>query len=102
MDLQAGSGRRRSYQLHNCLIAGQRFASPVLADTGKEPVFYLVPLAGAGRKMTDLDRQSRLVRQRLQLPFPETAVIAVRATAVGHDLDVSGVGVRFPSPLRPP
>ena len=48
-------GRRRaSDQIHDGLVISQRLAAPIRRDERKEPVLDLVPLTGAGRKVTDL------------------------------------------------
>jgi hypothetical protein len=42
-------------QVDDHLVAGQRPAAPVLADVREQAVLDLVPLARAGREVTDLD-----------------------------------------------
>src|SRR5450631_2046845 len=61
----------------------------------------LVPLTGAGRKMTDRDVQCRLIGKLLQLQLPEPQAPAIAATPVGSD--ENGVRLRVNmSTLRAP
>jgi len=46
----------------------------------------LVPLAGAGWQVADLDRQPRIVGKTLQLPLPQTIARAIAAAAVGRNV----------------
>ena len=52
--------------------------------------------------MTDRDRKSRLVGERLQLDLPEPCAIAVRAAAVGGDRQGRGVGEALAAEVLPP
>ena len=60
--------RRRS----SLSIKRERFPSPVLCDVAEKPVFDLVPLARAWRKVTDMDSESCLVGEILEFAFPST------------------------------
>src|ERR1700722_15698893 len=71
MPLEASWGCYSCDETHDRLETSQRFAPPVLANVGKETMLDPVPLAGAGRKMTDDDPQAGLVGQFLQLQFPK-------------------------------
>ena len=51
----------------------QRFAAPVLADVGEEPVLDLVPLAGSRWEVTHRDSQPGFVGQLLQLHVSKAA-----------------------------
>ena len=42
-------------QVDNHLVVDERTTTPVQADGTEQPVLYLVPFAGAGRKMTDVN-----------------------------------------------
>ncbi len=57
----------------------------------------LVPLAGARREVTDLDRHPCLVGQALQLDLPQARRIAVGTTAVCGDRQRAGVRVALPA-----
>ena len=83
-------------------MADQRFAAPVLADGGKEPVFDLVPLARPWRKMADCDVQTRLIRQFLQLPFLQPYPRAFTAAGVGRDQQLPGLGITSLAHRIPP
>ena len=50
-------------------------------------MLHLVPLAGAGRKVTDRDGEPGLIGELLQLEFPQPQPIAVAAAGVGGDED---------------
>ena len=68
--LEALNGCRCTDELDNRLIGRQWSTSPVLRDEGKEAVLDLVPLTGAWREVADMDRESELVGQALQLLLP--------------------------------
>ena len=92
LDLEPGPCGGRADQLDHGEAVGQRAAAPVLRDVAEQPMLDLVPLRGAGRIVTDVDRQSGLVGKRLQLRFhsrtrapfepPQSAVI-VSSLAAG-------------------
>lgn len=65
--------------------AHQGLTAPVRADVGEEPVLNLVPFACAGREVTDGDRESRPLRELLDLPLPQMNARAVAATPVRGD-----------------
>jgi len=69
--LQPLGGRRARDQIDNRLIIRKRFAAPIRANEREQPVFNLVPLAGARREVTNGNRKTRFIRQFLQLHFPE-------------------------------
>ena len=52
-------------QIDDHLVTDERAATPVLCDVAKHPMLNLVPLAGAWREMTDMDRYSQPVGQFL-------------------------------------
>jgi len=51
--LQPFCGRCARDQIDDRFIISHRFAAPIRADEGEQPMFNLVPLAGARRKMTN-------------------------------------------------
>jgi len=51
-------------------VSEQGFAAPVLGDEGEHSVLDAVPLAGAGRMVSDSDGQSGLIGELLQLELP--------------------------------
>ena len=83
--LQPGIGGRGADQLYDGLMTDERLAAPVLRDERKQAVLDLVPLAGAGRQMTDRDGDAELVRQVLQLTLPQSDADAVAAAAISPD-----------------
>ena len=52
-------------QLDNDQIADQRLAAPILGDEREQPMFDLVPLAGARWDMADSDLDPKFVGQHL-------------------------------------
>ena len=50
--LEPFDGRRARDQVYNCLIIPKRLPAPIRGYERKQPVFYLVPFAGARRKVT--------------------------------------------------
>jgi hypothetical protein len=52
---------------------------------GEQSVLDLVPFRGAGREMTDRDRQPGLGGQRRELAFPDPVAVAVQAAGIGGD-----------------
>jgi hypothetical protein len=47
-------------------VTDERLAAPVEVDEGKETMFDVIPLTGAGRKVADADRQAQLKGEALQ------------------------------------
>ena len=84
-NLEAGFGCGRCDQLDDDLVADQRFATPVLSDEGEETVLDLVPLAGAGRQVTDCNSKAEFVGEPLQFELPQAQACSVAAAAVGGD-----------------
>src|SRR5215831_12412052 len=58
---QARFGGRGGNQVDYDLMADQGLAPPILTDEREQPMFDLVPLAGARRKMADRNFQSGFV-----------------------------------------
>ena len=52
---QTSRGGGRGDEVYDGLETAERLATPVLADVGEEAMLDLVPLAGAGRKVTNHD-----------------------------------------------
>ena len=65
-------------------------------------MFYLIPLAGARRKMADRQRQPRLVSQALQLPFPKPQAPAIAAAAIGGEEQSPRLPIQAPALGAPP
>src|SRR5450756_2806096 len=100
--LQPCLGRRVGDEIDDDLVADQWLAAPVLCDVAEHAVFDLVPLAGAGREVADVDGQAQLGRQVLQGYLPEPAATAVAATTVGRDQEPTGVAIPLGAHLPPP
>ena len=91
--LQACVGGGGGDQFDDDLMADERFAAPVLRDEREQAVLDLVPLAGAGRQMTDGDGNAELVGQRLAIRASTSATRdTVAATTVGGDQKACRVG----------
>src|ERR1700687_1442400 len=64
-------------QLNNGLEASQGFPSPVDRYEGKEAMFDLVPLAGAGWQMANGDGNAQSISQCLQFHFPQPHTVPI-------------------------
>src|SRR5487761_38310 len=69
-------------QINDDLVGGQRTPPPVLRDETEQSMLELVPLAGAGRKVTDLQGHSQFVGQTLQRLLPQSIAAAVTAAPI--------------------
>jgi hypothetical protein len=56
----------------------ERTTAPILIDVTEEAMLDLVPLAGAGREVRDVDPETQVVGQPLQLLLPRARAIAER------------------------
>src|SRR5205823_12772051 len=75
---------------------------PILADPSKEAVFNLVPFARSRRKVADRDRQTRLIGQLLQFPFPQAHTRAITASPIRCDEQPLGLRILLFADLVPP
>lgn len=80
------------------LVGFEGSSSPVAGDPGEEPVFCLVPFAGAGWVVADGDVESGGRGEPGEFEFPEPGAVSVGAAAVGGDEELSCVGVFFSVP----
>src|SRR5436190_2070001 len=69
-------------QIYDNLVGGERTPTPVFGNETEQPMLDLVPLTGAGRKMTDLQGHSQFVRQTLQGLLPQSIAAAVAAASI--------------------
>ena len=83
--LEPFGSRRASDQVYDRLIISKRFTAPIRGDEREQPVFNLVPFAGARWKVTDGNRKTRFIRKILQLQFPEPQPGAIATTAIRRD-----------------
>jgi len=90
---QACFGRRGANQIDDDAIADQRLGTPVHADEREQAVLYLVPLAGSGRQVVDIDLDAEFVGQAFQLPVPQARARGVAAAAVRGDRQVPGIRI---------
>lgn len=102
IDLQAGFRTGRGNEIDNHLVTRQRATLPVDTDKREQAVFDLVPFASPRRKVTDGDRQPTVVRESLQLFFPQPQPIAVAAPRIRRDQQPRGAAVPRVPQLLPP
>src|ERR1035437_11026131 len=62
--LEPFGGRRARDQIYDRLIIPKRLAAPIRGDEREQPMFNLVPLAGARGKMTYGNRKARRSEER--------------------------------------
>lgn len=99
---QAGASGRGSDEVHDYFVAGQRAPSPVHRDVREQPVFDLVPFAGAGWEVADGDGPADLSGEPCELNLPESDSVAVGAAGVGADQQPLALGVANLTDLVPP
>ena len=104
MDGKTSFGAGGANQLHHDLIAFQGLRPPRARNVAKHPVLDLVPLAGAGWKMTDFDSPPQFVGQLLEFIFPQAVARAVAFPAVcGHQQPLHmGTLITPPAQALPP
>src|SRR5205823_7325212 len=89
-------------EVDNNLMIDKRLSSPVLTDVGKEPMFDLVPFAGAGGQVANRDLKTGFIGQFLQLGLPQPGSIAVAASTISRDQQTTGSGVSLLAHHSPP
>src|SRR3954452_25222249 len=95
-------GRGRGNQVHDGRMTRERVAAPILGEVAEQAVLDLVPLRGAGRIVTDRDRQPGLVGKLLQLELPQPNPNSIGTAAVGRDQQPLGTRIALaPDPLVP-
>jgi hypothetical protein len=93
VDRQPGGCGGAGDEIDDDLVTDQWLAAPVGRDEAEQPVLDFVPLRGAGWEMADDDLKSGLVREPLELEFPQTGAGAVGSAAVGGDRQRPRLGV---------
>ena len=90
-------------QVYDDLVRFQWYASPVPRDVTEQPMFNLVPLARARRKMTHFDNQAGTIGEPLQLRFPQPIPMTVAPAAISGNqqtLDRAAVSLLAVSNLK--
>ncbi len=82
-------------QVDNHIQADKRLSLPVHRNVIEQSMFDLVPLAGARREMTHMNRQATLVRKFLQTIFPEAIATAVAPATVRRDVQMFRVRINL-------
>ena len=80
--LETFGGRCARDQIDDRLIIAKRLTAPIRGDEREQPVFNLVPFAGAWREVTDGNRKARFIRQFLQLYLPMSQPRAIASPAI--------------------
>jgi len=93
---------RICYEIHNNAIAAERPPTPVACDMAEHPMLHLVPLTGAGRKMTDGNLETRFIRKPLQFRLPQTTTYAVTPPTLRGEQQFLGVGRGHTAHPEPP
>src|SRR5258708_3409145 len=101
-DDETASVGRVADEVDDGLVGPQRAPAPVDGDEREQAMLHLVPLAGAGREVADVDRYVELVGDALQLVLPYVRPIAVAASGIGGDEDLPRLGVALGADLTPP
>jgi hypothetical protein len=84
LDFQTGLRGGVGDQLDYDFVTDQRPTSPVLGNVVEHPMFNLVPFAGSGWEMADVDRNTQVKGEVLQGDLPQTtpATVAAAPSAV--------------------
>src|SRR5262245_39655073 len=102
LDDETTTVRRVRDQVDDDLVSAQWSAPPVDRDEREQPVFDLVPLAGARREVADSDRDPEPVGEPLQLGFPDAGSIPVAAAGIGRDEQLARLGIALRAHVLPP
>ena len=92
-DLEAGFRFCVADQVDHRHPVEQRATAPILGNEAEHAMLDLIPLARAGGKMRDLDREMECLGQPLQLRFPEAYTTAVTPAPSGRNIELCGVFV---------
>jgi hypothetical protein len=69
-------------QIDDDIQTHQRLSFPIHRNVIEQTMLNFVPLTRARRKMTHMNRESRLIRKLLQTILPQTTATAVAPTAI--------------------
>lgn len=79
-------------------MTDKRLSSAVLTDVGKEPMFDLIPFAGAWGQVANRDLKTGFIGQFLQLGLPQPGPITVAASTISRDQQTTGSGGKLAGP----
>src|SRR3990172_13278949 len=89
-------------QIDDDFMTDQGSSSPVLGDMGKHPMLNLVPLASAGREVTNRKAEPEFIGQLLQAELPQAGAIPITASGIGGHDQLGSIGIGGLSHLFPP
>ena len=95
-------GRRGRNQANNDFMTNQRPTAPILRDVAKHAMLNLVPLAGAGGKVADVDGNAQMRGQGLQGHLPQSATAPIAPATIRHDQKFTRLAMTFQAQLPPP
>src|SRR3954454_18374817 len=95
-------GSRAADQIDHDLATDQRTSAPVVGDVAEHSMFDLVPLAGSGWKVTDVDLDADFISQLLHLAFPQADPISVAAATIRRNQQAPGMGIAGMAHFFPP
>ena len=101
-DGQSGGGCSVGDEVDDGFICLERASSPILRDSGEEPVLNFVPFASSRRVVGDCDFKSGRGGKSRELMFPEPNAVSVGPSAVGSDEDFSRIRILFFAHVLPP
>ena len=93
LEFEAGLGGCVGDQVDYDLVAHQWSTAPVLSNVTEHAMLDLVPLAGARRKMTDMNRHAQIDGHFMERDFPHATTAAVAATSIGRDQQLLGIAI---------
>lgn len=89
-------------EIDDHLARFQGATPPVGRDVAKHAAFDLVPLIRARREMAHRDALSGLIREPLQLAFPQSRPVTIAASGIGGDQQFRSLGIRRLTHAFPP
>ena len=102
LDFETLWSRSRRNQVEDDFVTHQRSATPILRDVAKHAMLNLVPLAGARRKVADLQRNAQPIGQVLQGNFPQPVTASIAAPTVRRDQRLARLTMMLHAHFAPP
>ncbi len=102
LDAQSLTSGGVADQIHDNLSTDQRVPSPIGGDMAEDSVLYLVPLAGAGWKVANLEGHLHFIGELLQFAPPQTYAVAIAPAAVRGNQQSAGLRIGLIPHLVPP